>query len=265
MSECYEFEGKTVEKAVQKACETLNLPKESLSHEVISYGSSGIFGLVGVKKARIRVCQEAPAQADGSDVETSARDMADEGLRHMGEEGPREGSGRSDARTDPAELGRELIQKIIDSMTTGAAIRVAGNDGHLKYDIQGGNLGIMIGKRGQTLEAIHYLVEKIINKKCDQRVRIDIDVGGYLENRRQNLKQLALRMAKKARQSGKPVTVGQMNAQDRRIIHLAVRDDSSVRTQSIGEGYLRKLIIFPKRCPQGKASGPRGRRAKKEE
>jgi spoIIIJ-associated protein len=131
-------------------------------------------------------------------------------------------------------------------MTTGATIRVVRDDGRLGYDIKGGNLGIMIGKRGQTLEAIHYLAEKIVNKNRQKRVRIEIDVGGYLHNRRQNLRQLAAQVAEKARLTGKPATVGQMNAHDRRIIHMALRDDGHVRTQSVGAGFMRKLVIYPK-------------------
>ena len=158
---------------------------------------------------------------------------------------------------DAAETGRVIIEKIIGTMTAGASVRVSQEDRRLRYNIEGGDLGIMIGKRGQTLAAIHYLVEKIINKNFRQRIRIDIDVGGYMLNRRQNLRQLALRMAQKARQSGKPATVGQMNAHDRRIIHMILKDDASVRTQSVGEGHIRKLMIFPNRRLNRKNGQPR--------
>ena len=105
----------------------------------------------------------------------------------------------------------------------------------------------MIGKHGQTLEAIQSIVEKIINKRNQHRIRVEVDVEGYLENRRNNLERQAARLAEKCKRIGKPVAVGQMNAHDRRIVHLALKDDKAVRTQSIGEGYLRKLMIFPQK------------------
>lgn len=100
---------------------------------------------------------------------------------------------------------------------------------------------------------MQYLVEKIINKHSEQRIRIQIDIEGYLKKRQNNLKGLAERLAEKAKRSGKPITIGQMNAHDRRIVHIALRDDNGVRTQSVGDGFLKNLLIFPrKKYPQKK-------------
>ena len=79
------------------------------------------------------------------------------------------------------------------------------------------------------------------------RCRVEVDVAGYLAKRRQNLKKMAERMAEKCKRVGKPMTIGQMNAYDRRIVHITLKDDEEVRTQSMGDGYLRKLVIFPKK------------------
>ena len=113
---------------------------------------------------------------------------------------------------------------------------------------------MLIGKRGQTLEAIQYLVEKIVNKQNEARIRILVDVEGYLDTRQSNLKRMASKMADKAQKINKPVTIGQMNAYDRRIVHLHLKDNQAVRTQSVGEGYYRKLVIFPKRRKRTKKS-----------
>ena len=115
------------------------------------------------------------------------------------------------------------------------------------FNIDGGNPAALIGRRGQVLEAIQYLVEKIINKHSEQRIRVQIDVEGYLNNRRVRLQKLAGRLAEKAKYTGKPAIIRQMNAHDRRIVHLTLRNDSGVRTQSIGNGFLKKLVIFPKK------------------
>ncbi len=114
---------------------------------------------------------------------------------------------------------------------------------------------MLIGKRGQTLDAIQFIVEKIINKRQHKRVRIQVDVGGYLEKRKANLKELASRTAEKVCKSGKPCSIGMMNAHDRRIVHLTLKNDKRIRTQSIGNGSLRKLMIFPKKSVLKKKQG----------
>jgi spoIIIJ-associated protein len=108
----------------------------------------------------------------------------------------------------------------------------------------------LIGKKGQTLEAIQYIVEKIVNKKSLEKIRVHVDIEGYLENRRINLERLSTRLAEKSKRIGKPVTIGQLNSYDRRVVHLVLKNDSDVRTQSIGDGFYRKLVIFPKKDPK---------------
>ena len=167
MSPSFEFEDKSVEKAIQKACEELNIPKKDLKHDVISYGSTGIFGLVGTKKARIRVKIPRPA-APESDSQRTAADVitltdpvveesgaqtadADEIETHL-------------AADDPMAVGREALQRIVDFITADATITVSEKSDRIMFDINGGNAAVLIGRRGQTLEAIQYLVEKMINK-----------------------------------------------------------------------------------------------------
>ena len=116
-------------------------------------------------------------------------------------------------------------------------------------NVAGGNAGALIGKKGQTLEAIQSLVDKIVNRGNNRhdRIRIQVDVEGYLATRRLNLEKLAMRLADKSKKIRKPISLGQMNGYDRRIVHLALKDDPGVQTKSRGEGYMRKLVIFPKK------------------
>jgi spoIIIJ-associated protein len=86
-----------------------------------------------------------------------------------------------------------------------------------------------------------------VNKKSQDRIRVQVDVNGYLQKRKSNLESLAVRLAEKSKSNGKPITVGQMNAYERRIVHMALKDDGEVRTQSMGNGAIRKLMIFPTR------------------
>ncbi len=234
MSSYLEFEGKDIDNVTEKASKKLNIPLDKLNYDVISYGSTGIFGLVGTKKARIRVTLPE------TDLEPVSNKPAEENLQ------------LADAAADETiqealNMGQTALQKIVDQITTGANITVEVNSERIQYDVKGDNAAILIGKRGQTLEAIQYLIEKIVNRQHPNRLRVQVDIEGYLENKRNNLIQMAERMAKKAKQTGKPASVGQMNAQDRRIVHLALKNDHDVRTQSVGEGFYRKLVIFPKK------------------
>jgi len=249
MSPFIEVEGKNLEKAIEKACSRLKVPRDALKYEVISYGSSGIFGLAGIKKARIRVT------VPESDPRSNAAPIPSE--HHSDEEVNKDapspiqetldGTRLHTFPNDPLDLGKMVLQRIVDSITSDAKIRVDQNSNRILFSVAGGNSAIMIGKQGQTLEAIQSIVEKIINKHNQHRIRVEVDVEGYLENRRNNLERQAARLAEKCKRIGKPVAVGQMNAHDRRIVHLALKDNRAVRTQSIGEGYLRKLMIFPKK------------------
>jgi spoIIIJ-associated protein len=261
-----EFEGKNVEQAVQKALNELKIEKRKLKYDVVSYGSTGIFGLVGAKKARIRVIVPKEGYKKSlSDTETKdlIEELMIEGFEEPAVEIPPESvesepvvekepdERKADAiAEDPesVELGKNVLQKILDLITSDTEITTKHSKESIFYKITGGNASIIIGKRGQTIEAIQYLVEKIVNKQNEsQRLRVEIDIEGYMEKRRNNLKRLGLRLAEKAKKVGKPVTISQLNAHDRRIVHITLKNDSGVRTQSVGDGYYRKLIIFPKK------------------
>ncbi len=258
MSPFIEIEGKNIEKAVEKACSKLKVHRDSLKYEVISYGSSGIFGLAGIKKARIRVALPESGSRPNSEPIASEH-YSDEDVKkdvHSLIQETFDGTRLHTFPDDPLDLGKIVLQRIVDSITSDAEIRVDQKSDRILFNVVGGNSAIMIGKHGQTLEAIQSIVEKIINKHNQQRIRVEVDVEGYLENRRNNLERQAGRLAEKCKRIGKPVAVGQMNPHDRRIVHLALKDDRAVRTQSIGEGYLRKLMIFPKKNSGDKRKTP---------
>jgi spoIIIJ-associated protein len=231
---------------------------EELKYDVISFGSTGIFGLVGTKKARIRVLNAEDDNQEASIIEPYlSEDNQTNDEEILPETSEQAGSSESkpeDIREDqePSELpeaaifGQQMLQGILDLITDGAKIQTEKRKDRIHFNVEGGNAALLIGKRGQTLEAIQYLVDKIINKKSRARIRIQIDVEGYIENRRINLEQLSSRLAEKAKRIGKPVTIGHMNSHDRRIVHLHLKSDSHVITQSVGDGFYRKLVIFPK-------------------
>jgi spoIIIJ-associated protein len=251
MSQHVEFLGKNVDRALENASIELNIPIEKLRYDVVSYGSSGIFGLVGVKKAKIRVKNPMDGTAH-SDARAKARDLVKDAFNIEDEPEPQ-------AERQPAqhqveqelkpsvEVGTEALKRILDFITSDTKIMAETGSQRILFKVEGGNSGLLIGKRGQTLEAIQYLVEKIVNKQTQQRIRVLVDVEGYLKTRKNNLQKLAAKLADKAKRTQKPVTIGQMNAYDRRTVHLHLKNNSAVRTQSVGEGYYRKLIVFPKK------------------
>ena len=128
--------------------------------------------------------------------------------------------------------------------------------GRVVYHVEGGKTAVIIGKRGQTLEAIQYIVERIVNKQSENRLRLQIDIAGYLENKKTNLEQRALHLAEKAKETGKPVTVGELNVYDRKIVHMCLKEDGDIKTQSMGSGPYRKLVIFPKKSSPTKEPQP---------
>jgi len=118
---------------------------------------------------------------------------------------------------------------------------------NLHLDLEGDSEGILIGKHGCTLEAIEILVHRIVNRQLKEPVKFVLDVGGYRRKRADSLEKLGLRLGERAKEDGKAITVGPFNAQDRRIIHLALQQDGLVKTESIGEGPLKKISILPRK------------------
>lgn len=276
-----DFEGKSVEKAVQLACDELDISVEKLKYDIISHGSSGIFGLVGTKKALIRVFaadrSREHAKSDVSDKgklkpnsELSNKDtvnaLVDEAFgevkkpikpsKALGPTKPAKPANAKKIKPAPEQavaneaaltVAQELAQKIFKTLSIDAEMTVNNDVDQWLIEVKANEPGILIGKKGQTLEAIQYLIDKVVNKQCGKGNRIIIDVEGYVETRKAELKDLASRLAKKASKTGKPSTMSRMNAHDRRVVHITLKNNRSVRTQSVGEGYYRKLIIFPKK------------------
>ena len=288
MTQTQEFTGKDVNIAIKNASSALSLSKDKLKYDVISEGTSGIFGIVGRKDARIRVFlpeiddseekegilsmvdeafgeetrrEEKPlvsgpeiedGDEDGDSVDYvddfANEDIDEDSYENVEAEDEEETEEDAvDVTEESAALGVETLQKIADLITEDAKVSAQTEGNRLTLCIEGGNSGILIGRKGQTLDAMQFLTDKIINRKSDARVRVRVDIEGYMETRKSNLEHLAYKMADKAKKTGRPATINQMSAQDRRIVHLALKDDTKVRTQSMGEGYYRRLVIFPKK------------------
>lgn len=332
--ESVEVEGKTVEDAIAAACQQLSQPRERLEIEVITPGSTGIFGIVGTRKARIRVRvkeggkEAAPARERGREARSrearpkearpkEARPKEARPEEARPEEAPEERRPAQEAREErrpsrrrrrggragaappteaapgagvaepealpeeaafeaeparpeapwaepsraepPAVASEELAasaQEVCRRIVEGlgyeeVGVRSACLPGEVRLELVGEEAQSLIGHRGDVLHALQHLVSKITNRGSGTRVPITIDIEGWRARRSQALEELAAKLARKAKESGKPVVMSPMNAHDRRVVHLALQQDGELTTKSRGEGALRKVVIFPRRAKRG--------------
>jgi spoIIIJ-associated protein len=214
--ESFEFEGKTTEEAVENACRKLDVPRDDISIEVIEPGSPGIFGLVGGKKAKVRVSiarEEPPAQTGDHEI---------------------------------LKIAQSTLEDILSLIPVeGAKVEAEVADGTVKLFIEGDKSGLLIGRKGRTLDALQFIVTKIVSKNLDRKVHLIIDSENYRRRRKDYLIQMAIDMGEKARKSKKPMTTGLLNPHDRRIVHIALKDQQQLTTTSRGEGMLKKVVIIP--------------------
>jgi spoIIIJ-associated protein len=214
--ETYEFEGKTTEEAIENAARKLNLPVEDLNIDVIEPGSAGIFGLVGGRKAKIKVTLKSAPEPEQS------------------------------AGMDEVQIALETLEKILSLIPVEANVQTDRMEDNIVLNIVGDRSGLLIGRKGKTLDALQYIVTKIVNKALDKRINVVVDSENYRKRRKDSITQLALKMGEKAKKIKKPVATNPLNPHDRRLVHLALQDDDDLETRSRGEGLLKKVVIIPK-------------------
>jgi len=259
-----EFEGKSVENAVEKACEKLSIKKDELKYDVISNGSTGIFGLVRFKKAKIKVlsvdsftnglpAEDRTKTKKDNESRNGVVSLVDEAFNvtnadnNKKEYTPEKSGGNEKLPKESVDMGQDILRRIVNLITDDTDITLEQDSERVRFQINGGNSSVLIGKKGQNLEAIQYIIDKVINRQREKRVIVEVDVEDYFQKRKEKLVKLAERLAEKVKKTRKPSTLKQMNVQERRIVHLALKKDRGVRTQSIGDGYYRKLVIIPKK------------------
>jgi spoIIIJ-associated protein len=279
-----EFEGKTIDEAIEKACNEFGVPRDKLNIEIVSEGSQGFFG-IGAKRAMIRArllsihleedsfekpaMKATPVLPVGAAVLPPARKEGKPGKRETSREQaratkttkePAKEIAREALRETGQETDQELAMKaktllagILERMNIAAPVTAAVQEDAIVLNIQGDGGGLLIGKRGQNLDALQYLVNKATNRSGEDKKMIIIDTEAYRKRREDALVSLAERLGQKVKKTRKAVTVSHMNAHDRRIIHLTLQTDSSLTTKSRGEGEYRKIIIMPARSERERA------------
>lgn len=209
--------GRTVEEAVEAALAELGVSRDQCEVEILEEGNKGLFGLLGARPARVRVTVKgSPEQPE------------------QGEQ-------------DAVERGRVFLSGLLERMNVPAAVETrVDEDGTVIMNVTGSDLGVVIGARGQTLDAVQYLVNVVANKDAVSRVRIVVDAEGYRERRAEAVRRMALRAAEKAKAARKRVRLDPMSALERRLVHLALRDDDQVETRSEGTEPYRRVVIVPR-------------------
>jgi spoIIIJ-associated protein len=253
---------RTVDDAVEQGLAQLGLARDQVEVEVISAGRSGVLG-IGAQDAQVRLSalpaapsatQAGVAQEPTSGVELTEVTEPPARLEPVGEPGPAGEAALPGTQPQVAELAARLLQGLIDHMHIQGRVVVRAaedlaDDGESSpqvLDITGRDLGVLIGRQGETLQALQYLTRLMLNKSLARWEPVIVDVESYRARRRRLLRQLALRMAERAITSRRRVILEAMPAHERRIIHLTLHDHLQVTTRSIGEGEHRKVTIIPK-------------------
>ncbi len=212
--ETIEVTGRTVEEATRKAEDELGLDREEFETEIVREGRSGVLGL-GVEEAVIRV----------KPLETTERagNIASGGV------------------------GEEIVSKLLDLMGLEGDVTYEDDGTTAVLNIEGDDLGVLIGRRGTTISSLQHIVRLMIASRQAEWSLVSVDVCGYKRRRRTALEDLALRVADQAKTRHRPIALEPMPADERRVVHLALADHPDVYSESAGEATERKVVIHPKR------------------
>ena len=249
-----EFKGKTVEEALTAASVELGVASTELDYEVIDKGSAGFLG-IGAKQAVIKAKKK-------SDNDVKSDDNAD--LNVLKNKVDNQKSSISNNDSDSSE---EKVSKVVENkdelikntyayldelfkamkIDTKVTIDFDDSNNNMNINLEGPEMGILIGKRGQTLDSLQYLISLFVNKDSKAYVRVKLDTENYRARRKETLEHLAKNLAFKVKRSRRSVTLEPMNPYERRIIHSALQNDRYVATRSEGEEPYRKVVIYLKK------------------
>ena len=244
MSQIIEKTGKSVEEAIQLALDELQCDRDEAEIEVLAEPAKGLWGILSTKEAKVRVWKKDEAPAD---------EAADEADGTTGTTGTSDAKADGDARDAgfvPADVEGDKVYQFISEVTRlmgiEASVDKKENDEAIHYALNGPRMGLIIGRRGETLDALQYLTNIYDGRgKEYPRKRIIVDAEDYRRRREDTLIRLATRLATKAKRSGRRVVLEPMNPQERRVIHTALEKDPDVKSFSEGEEPYRRLVISP--------------------
>lgn len=241
--EFVEYKGKTVDDAITEACQVLTVTSDKLEYEVIEKGSTGILGF-GSKPAVIkaRVKEDKPVKTEKKQVK---EEVKTEKKVEKSEEKVQKKEFKSDknSKVEPAADPKEFLENVFKAMDMSVNIDVKQEGNEINIELSGDDMGVLIGKRGQTLDSLQYLTSLVVNKGTSEYIRVKVDTEDYRKRRKETLENLAKNLAYKVKRTKKPVSLEPMNPYERRVIHSALQNDKYVSTHSEGEEPYRKVVI----------------------
>jgi spoIIIJ-associated protein len=257
-----EYRGRSADEAVQKALRELGLSRDEVEVNVIKPGSRGLLGLLGeeaVVRVTVRSTPAAPRPVEGGEasaepVMEAPAGPAEDLLTVSVEEGGAPAEVPAVSTEDVARFGTETLQNLLDHM--GLSARVAREDVPAEGDvdpatvllnISGQDLGVLIGRQGETLRDLQFVTSLMVSRQTQRWPNLIVDVEHYKSRRQKSLVDLAKRMADRVRSSGQPISLEPMPPHERRFVHLALRDDPDVFTESTGQDEKRKVVIMPRK------------------
>lgn len=258
-----EATGKTIEDAVRSGLVRLGLMEEEVTIEVLAEPKSGFLGF-GSKPAKVRLTEKARKNAPIYDIEEEERKAAPPAESKAAEAAPAEAVTAETPKepveepaaveAEPAEetftaeeaaaKAKAFLQDVLRNMGIEVMIEKMIKSDKIILHLHGKNLGILIGKHGQTLDALQYLTNLTTNQGEETRHFIMLDVENYRQRREETLKQLAVRLAGRVKRSGEKVVLEPMNGYERKIIHVALQNEAHVRTESEGQDPYRHVVIY---------------------
>lgn len=259
MSENQEFYAATVEEAVEKASAALGVPRDQLSFEILDQGSSGFLG-IGARDARILVeYSELQAEVPMRDSENQPPEYADERQRETLEEKPREVAQVDAAQIVdddnvivPQDASEDLILAIdefatalVDAMGLNATIDAYDAGDAITVDVATEETGLFIGQKGETIDAIQYLLNVAVYKNRPFAKRIVVDSEGYRQRRVEAIQGMAHRIARRALRERRPLSLPPMPAAERRVVHLFLKENPQITTSSEGKEEDRRVVVSP--------------------
>ena len=202
------FSAKTVDDAITDACQKLSVTSDKLEYEVVEEGSSGFLG-IGSKPAIIK----------------------------------------AKVKSSLADIAKSFLNDVFEAMNLNVVIEVKYDEKEKNLDVElsGDEMGVLIGKRGQTLDSVQYLTSLVVNKGEEDYIRVKVDTENYRERRKETLENLAKNISFKVKRTKRPVSLEPMNPYERRIIHSALQNDKFVTTHSEGEEPFRRVVVTLKK------------------
>ncbi|NMM52238.1 RNA-binding cell elongation regulator Jag/EloR [Paenibacillus aquistagni] len=240
--------GKTIEEAVQKGLTELQTTKDLVTVQVLEQPSRGLFGLFGVRPAKVELTRittkpaAVPVEAPSQSSDASSNHVA-VSVDEQGEETAHSSNAKALSKEQGVEEAKKFVYDVAESMGLHIEITVDKRKDHLLFDIAGSDLGLIIGRRGQTLDSLQYLTNLVANRYSDQHLRITLDAEDFRARRKETLEALAERLANKAIRTRKEVMLEPMPPQERKIIHAKLQDHAKIKTYSKGEEPNRRIVI----------------------